>query len=122
MAKVPGSDCIAVVQSGRTNEQVREGNHFPDSPRIAVQFRRDLRDLSAEALHRNRRENLVEVVPALLCLFRSLRPMEAVFQLDHGYRREHNLVLAVLLLECREQAADRLRFPFGNDQYAGIQD
>lgn len=46
--------------------------------------------------------------------------MKAVFQLDHCDRREHNFVLAVLLLECRQQAADWLRFTFGTDQNAGI--
>jgi hypothetical protein len=47
--------------------------------------------------------------------------MKAVFQLDHGDRREHNLNLAVLLLECRQQAADWPGFPFGDDQSAGIE-
>ena len=97
MAKVPGADCIAVVQSGRTNEQIREGDHFPDSSRIGVHFSRDLRHLSAEALDRNRGENSVEIVPSLLCLLRCLRPMKPVFQLDHRDRREHNLVFAVLV-------------------------
>jgi hypothetical protein len=45
-----------------------------------------------------------------------------VFQLDYGYRGQHNFVLALLLLECRQQAADWLRLPFGGDQDAGIQD
>jgi hypothetical protein len=51
-----------------------------------------------------------------------LRAMKTVFQLDHGNRRKHNLALAVLLLEFRQQAANRPRFPFGSEQNAGIQD
>ncbi len=122
MAKVPGAECVAVVQSGRADEQVRKRNHPPDSARIGIDFRRDLRHLSTEALDRNRGENLVEIVPSLLCLFRSLRPVKTMLQLDHGNRRKHNLVLAVLLLECRQQNADWPGFPFGDDQDAGIQD
>jgi hypothetical protein len=108
VAKVPSADCVAVVQSRRTNEQVREGNHFPASSCMGIHSCGDLRHLSTEALNRNRGENLVEIVPSLLCLVRSLRPMKAVFQLDYGNRRKHNLVLAVLLLKFRQQAADRL--------------
>jgi hypothetical protein len=48
--------------------------------------------------------------------------MKAVLQLDHGNRREHNLVLAVLLLDCRQEGTDWLGFPFGDDQNAGVQD
>lgn len=48
--------------------------------------------------------------------------MKTVFQLDDGDRRKHDLVLAVPLLKFRQQAADRLCFPFGDDQNAGIQD
>jgi hypothetical protein len=57
-----------------------------------------------------------------LCLIRGLRAMKAVFQFDHRNRREHNLVLTVMLLEGRQQADDWLRFSFGDDQSAGIQD
>jgi hypothetical protein len=49
-------------------------------------------------------------------------PVKTVFQLDHGNRRKHNLVLSVSLSEFRQQVADRLRFTFGDDQNAGIRD
>ena len=100
MADVSCANGVAVVQRGRTDEQVREGDHFPDSSRVVIHFRRDLRHLSAETLDGNRGENLVEIVPSLLCLVRSLRAMKTVLQLDYGDRREQDLVLAVLLLEC----------------------
>ena len=45
--------------------------------------------------------------------------MKAVLQFDHADRREHNLVFAVLLLECRQQAADWLGFTFGDAFLAG---
>jgi len=83
MAKVPGTECVAVVQSGRTDEQIREGNDIPDLSRIGVDARRQLRHFSAEALDRNRSTNFVEIVSSFLCLFRSLRAMKTVFQLDH---------------------------------------
>ncbi|HMD47453.1 MAG TPA: hypothetical protein VKG79_00080 [Bryobacteraceae bacterium] len=86
VARVPGTDCLAVVESRRTNKQVRDGNHFSESSRIGVHFRRDLGHLSAEALDRNLGENRVKIIPSLLCLFRSLRAMKAVLQLDHGNR------------------------------------
>jgi hypothetical protein len=41
--------------------------------------------------------------------------MKMVFQIDHGNRRDHNLVLAVLLLESRQQAANWFGFPFGDE-------
>jgi hypothetical protein len=38
VANVPATDCVAVVQSGRTDEQIREGNHFSDSSRVGSTF------------------------------------------------------------------------------------
>jgi hypothetical protein len=121
MTQVPGANGVAAMNGSRTDEQVCEGNHLPDSSRIGVHFCGDLRHFLAEALYWNGRKHSVQIIPPILCLFCRLGPMKAVFQLD-GDRREHHLILAVLLLECRQQAADWPGFAFGDDQNAGIQD
>jgi hypothetical protein len=58
----------------------------------------------------------------LLRLRRSLGPMQAVLQFDHGDDREHDLGFAVLVFECGQQFAYRLGVTLGGDQHPGVED
>jgi hypothetical protein len=122
VAEIPGTDSIAEVQGGRTDQQVLEWNHQPDPFRLRVDLCRNLAHLFCERLHWNRREDGVQVCTAFPGQFGSIGAMQTVLQLDHGNRRDYNLGFSALLFESQKQTADWSGVTLGGDQHTRVED
>src|SRR5438477_489413 len=86
----------------------------------SVSLRRDLAHLFCEGLHRNRREDGVQVCAPLPGQLGSVGAMQTVLQLDHGNRRDQDLAFSMLLFEHQKQTADWSRVTLGGDQHTRV--
>jgi hypothetical protein len=82
MALVAGPECVTEVQRRNADQQVGKGDDDPCLSRVGVNLGRGLSHLPGKRLNRNRRENRVEIIPALLGQLRGAGTMKPMLQFD----------------------------------------
>jgi len=122
MADIPGSDGVAQVKRGRSDQQIGSRDDNSGFLHFRVDFGSQRSHFAGKGLRRDDGDYFVEVAPPLQSGLGSVGPVPAVLQLHYCDSREDKAGFGIPGFERDEQFADGTPSALGGNQHAGIED